>query len=226
MSNTLVKAWHFVRAINGVPTYYHGKPAVEGERLECVGELVLCNHGYHASREPLDALKFAPGPYACLVEVGGDMVESVPEAQLVARWRRPLWIADASDALRRFAKDCAVNVAQIWGADDRHMILAAEMESADACLGNGLRGCKKLAFDAACYGFLGSGDPVSDALLGSLCARIAAGLHAQETGGSMWGARNYVWRLQNTWLDAHLRDLQEELRQEEVEQRHGSDPLP
>jgi hypothetical protein len=60
-------AWHFVGA-----TLRDGRPIpADGEWLEHVGRIEICNTGLHASRRPAHALKYAPGATLCLVECDG-----------------------------------------------------------------------------------------------------------------------------------------------------------
>ena len=99
-------AWHFVSADRRLRD---GSPLVVGEWLEYSGPLVLCKGGLHASTRAIDALQYAPGPIACLVEVGGAVVRGADK--IVCSRRPPLWAIDATHALRLFARQCALDVA-------------------------------------------------------------------------------------------------------------------
>jgi len=64
-------AWHFVS-----DTLRDGRPVpADGVWLEHKGKLKMCVSGLHWSREPFDALQYAPGETLCLVEIGGEIVE-------------------------------------------------------------------------------------------------------------------------------------------------------
>ena len=64
-------AWHFVAA-----TLRDERPVpADGVWLEHEGKLKMCESGLHFSRQPFDALSYAPGDTLCLVEIGGDIVE-------------------------------------------------------------------------------------------------------------------------------------------------------
>ena len=99
-----VLAWHFVA----------GRELRDGQRLrrglyrlpEGV-KPVMCRVGFHASRRPLDALFYAPGPvvFVCRVELSGRVIEHTDK--LVASECRVLWYADATSELYRFAVWCA-----------------------------------------------------------------------------------------------------------------------
>ena len=107
-----VMAWHFV-----ADTLRDGQPVpTDGVWLESPGEIVICTSGLHASRDPFDALQYAPGEVLCRVEMDGDIVEQ-PD-KLVARRRRIIARADATDALRYFARLQALSVVHLWDAPD------------------------------------------------------------------------------------------------------------
>ena len=75
---------------------------------------VLCELGLHASRSPLDALKYAPGPIVSRVVLRGEIVHG--DDKMVATEREHLWVADATDTLRHFARLCALDVIHLWDA--------------------------------------------------------------------------------------------------------------
>ena len=109
-----VRTWHFLPT-DGRLRYGDRRAPADGEWVRCPdGELVLCEHGMHASRSPLDALRWAPGPIACRVEVRGDVIED--DNKLVGRERRILWRLDATELLRHFARLCALDCIEAWGA--------------------------------------------------------------------------------------------------------------
>ena len=104
MSNipeTIHNGWHWVDANwelrDGTPlevgaTYHVPNPA-------------LCERGLHWSREPLDALQYAPGPVCCYVQTWGETVHNSTKA--VSEYRRVLWAYDATHVLHEFACRCA-----------------------------------------------------------------------------------------------------------------------
>jgi hypothetical protein len=90
-------AWHFVGA-----TLRDGRPIpADGEWLEHVGRIEICNTGLHASRRPAHALKYAPGATLCLVECDG--IEEEHNDKLVCRRRRIIARMDAPDMRCIFA---------------------------------------------------------------------------------------------------------------------------
>ena len=71
------------------------------ERIE------MCSWGYHAARSWLDALKNAPGPVACRVQLE---VADFHNGKMVGPRRKLITHVDASRELRLFAADCAERV--------------------------------------------------------------------------------------------------------------------
>jgi hypothetical protein len=101
-------AYHFVGA-----TLRDGRPVpADGEWLEHVGPIVMCETGLHASLRPWHALLYAPGETLCRVEMDGDIVHG--NDKLVARRRRIVQRADVTDALWVFSRDEALRVAHLW----------------------------------------------------------------------------------------------------------------
>ena len=66
---------------------------------------VLCGAGYHSSPSWFDALRYAPGPVACIVEVSRPVAKDTDKA--VSRRRKLIVAKNADGLLRAFACDCA-----------------------------------------------------------------------------------------------------------------------
>lgn len=75
-----IRAWHFT---DGPTCRYDDRPIVAGETLSVEGDLVMCRHGLHASRSPLDALRYAPGAWAWRVDCWGDVQEQDDKRSVV-----------------------------------------------------------------------------------------------------------------------------------------------
>mgnify|MGYP000272883170 CR=1 FL=1 len=105
-----ILAYHFLKS-DMCSHAGHEPPWKEGETRTLDGEIVICAHGYHASRTAWDALQFAPGPVLCLVEV-----EPVKEHtdKLVSRSRRLIKAVNVERELREFAADCAERVLHFY----------------------------------------------------------------------------------------------------------------
>ena len=75
------------------------------EQYDTARPLELCRHGYHASTDILDALKYAPGPILRQVRCSGEIIES--NDKLVCRRRTEVWQHDCTRVLRLWACWCA-----------------------------------------------------------------------------------------------------------------------
>jgi hypothetical protein len=106
------QAWHFV-----AETLRDGSPIPkDGVWLEHKGPVVICESGLHASRDPFDALQYAPGSTLCLVNVDG--IEYEQEDKLVCRRRKIVARMDATEMLRYFSRMQALSVIHLWEAPD------------------------------------------------------------------------------------------------------------
>ena len=99
-------AWHFVgdKLRDGRPV-----PA-DGEWLVHEGEMKMCESGLHFSRDPFDALQYAPGATLCLVEIGGEIVENKGDDKGICSRRKIIARMDATELLRYFARMQALSV--------------------------------------------------------------------------------------------------------------------
>jgi len=92
-------AYHFVG-----DTLRDGRPVPpDGEWLRHIGPIHMCKAGLHASKDPFDALQYAPGEILCLVELDGEIIEDTDK--VVARRRKIIKRIDATDLLRKFSRD-------------------------------------------------------------------------------------------------------------------------
>ena len=106
-----IKAWHFVGN-----TLRDGRPVPkDGAWLRHAGQIRICASGLHASRQPWDALRYAPGSTLCYVECRGDVHEHGDK--LVCRERRIIMRADVSETLRYFARMRALSVVHLWTSE-------------------------------------------------------------------------------------------------------------
>jgi hypothetical protein len=104
----VIRAWHFVgRTLRDgtlVPP--------DGVKLVYPGHIKCCVSGYHASRDPFDALQYAPGTTLCLVDCSGEIIEQ--RDKLVASERKIIARMDATDLLYLFARKQALSVVHLW----------------------------------------------------------------------------------------------------------------
>ena len=155
-----VIAWHFTGE-----TLRDGRPIPPlGEWLTHDGPVVMCESGLHASRNPLDALQYAPGAIAHLVECG-DIVEEQGD-KFVCRRRKILASVDATEILRAFARRQALSVIHLWDAPDVvRRYLETGDESLRAAAGDAARDAAGAAAGDAAWAAAGAaaGDAAGDA---------------------------------------------------------------
>jgi hypothetical protein len=160
-----MKAWHFVG-----DTLRDGRPVPsDGEVLVHGGPLKLCAFGLHASRNILDALRYAPGHTICRVEVGGEIIHG--KDKLVCSERTILWRVSGEQVLRKFARMCALDVLHLWDAPaiverylktgDESIRVAAARDAAWAAAGDAARAADRDAARAAVEA--AAGDAAGDA---------------------------------------------------------------
>jgi len=101
-----MKAYHF---LNEDMTAGSGKekPWKVGEErtVPKPDRVVLCAYGYHSAPSWRDALSYAPGPVACIVEVSDPIAHD--DTKQVSATRKLLAAKDVNKELRLFACDCA-----------------------------------------------------------------------------------------------------------------------
>jgi hypothetical protein len=109
------RAWHFCKIDKaGNPVFRDGRPLPEvGEWLVHKGDVILCRSGLHASVQAIDALRYAPGSYCCLVEMG-DVLGSADD-KIVSNRRKIIAEFDATETLRQFARMVALQAVETSG---------------------------------------------------------------------------------------------------------------
>ena len=122
MPNVLL-AYHFLSE-DMTTNFGNEPPWTVGESRSVAGEIIPCKSGYHGSPTLWDALTYAPGPVACLVELSGDVQpHGDPVDKYAASTRKLLAAVNIETELRLFAADCAEHVLPIYEAaypdDDR-----------------------------------------------------------------------------------------------------------
>ena len=135
-----IYAWHFTDGNflrDGSPL-----PAV-GEWLKYSGKIRICQTGYHFSRTPWDALKYAPGDTLHLVEC--DEIEDEHSDKGVCRRRRIIASMDAAEMLRYFARMQALSV--IMDAPEMEDVVYSWLFSGDSAA----RSAARSAADSAAY---------------------------------------------------------------------------
>ena len=108
-----MKAWHFS---SGTLGYGDNRKVETGQIHKCTGEPKLCNNGMHGSIKALDAISFRKGCIVSRVNITGGVIRG--SDKVVGASREILWVADATDVLRKFARMCALDVVDKWNAPD------------------------------------------------------------------------------------------------------------
>ena len=99
-----MKAYHFLKA--DMTAGMGNEPAWKvGEERTVTRVIKLCERGYHHSPSWYDALGYAPGPMACIVEVS-DPVES-DDTKGVSRTRKLVAARNVEHTIRLWVCDCA-----------------------------------------------------------------------------------------------------------------------
>ena len=110
-----MKAYHFLR--DDMTAGSGNEPPWQlGEEREIKGEIRLCERGYHSSPTWFDALSYAHGNMACIVEVSKPI--SKDEDIQVSRKRKLIAAKNAEKTLRAWACDCAERALKKAGIKD------------------------------------------------------------------------------------------------------------
>ena len=203
--------WHFLSADRKITAYNSTTPhggvlVVPGQTLALTGRPIPCVWGLHASKRPLDALQYAPGPIVQYVRLSGSIVERADKA--CATERTCLWVMDASLALHI----CAVNFAQI--ALDAQLADGKKIDPrSQAALDVKLRWLKGQASDSEMDAAKAAAMAAAEAWRAEYAEEAAAWAVAREAAhaarAAAWApswvaSRAAVWDLQNQILEAAL----------------------
>ena len=102
------RGWHFVGSTLRDGTLI----PKDGVWLKHKGPLVMCKSGLHWSKEPFDALQYAPNATLCQIEARGDTLHDADKS--VSQERRILRRMDATELLRYFARMQALSVIHLY----------------------------------------------------------------------------------------------------------------
>ena len=104
-----IYGWHFVKADKRLG-YNDGRKIRKGTTLRVDVAPELCERGLHASPFALETLRYAPGPIACFVRLGGIIVGPNKEHpdKMAATERTVIAYVDATPPLRKFIRDTLI----------------------------------------------------------------------------------------------------------------------
>lgn len=176
--------------------------------------------GLHASRRAIDALQYAPSQVVCRVSLGGEIMHDGDKS--CATERTYLSVIDAEDTLLAFARRCALDVIDLWGAPD---IAREFLETGDENIRAQVQKAAHFAAWEAAWSAAGStaqaaawaaawaaARPAREAALESAeeAARAAARQAARDTSrkGAFEAAWSKKFKKYNDWLEAMLLDLE------------------
>jgi hypothetical protein len=153
----------------------------------------MCDSGLHASRRAIDALRYAPGPLAHLVECD-DIVDEEGD-KFVCRRRKILVTVDAAAVLRAFARWCALSVIDKWDAPEE---VVRYLRTGDDSL--------RSAAESAARSAWAAGAAARAAESAAVSARSAAwsAAGAARRQHSAAAAKAAAWAAQNERLEAML----------------------
>ena len=109
-----IKAWWFCK--ERLLPHKDSRKVKIGSTHVHKGELIICNSGFHASIQILDALKYIQGNILYRVECSGEIIQQ--SDKLVCSRRKYLASFDATDMLWHFARLCALDVVHLWNAPE------------------------------------------------------------------------------------------------------------
>ena len=142
---TTIEAWHFL-VDDRKFRYGDETKAVAGYVYSVKPPLELCGWGLHASARAIDALGYAPGAQVGRVVLSGEILSG--DDKLCATHREYLWIADASETLRGFARWCALSVIDKW---DAPQVVRDYLETGDESIRDAARAAAWTAAGAAAW---------------------------------------------------------------------------
>ena len=143
-----IKAYHFLK--DDMYGGYGGEPAwTIGETREIKGELEMCARGYHASPSWYDALSYARGNMACLVEIDDYQKDT---DKYVAYKRTLIDARNAEKVLRTWGCDCAerpLKKAKVTDERSWNAIKVARLYNEGKAIIEELAAARAAAWDAA-----------------------------------------------------------------------------
>jgi len=146
-----MKAYHFLK--EDMCGGYGNEPAWKiGEQRELpkYKELIMCQRGYHASPSFYEALNYAKGNMACIVEISGKIIKDTDK--YVAQKRKLIDAKDAEKVLRTWACDCAERALKKTKLTDKrswNAIKIARLYNEGKATKKQLNAARVVAWDAA-----------------------------------------------------------------------------
>jgi len=108
------------------------------------GKPVICQKGFHASRHPLDALKYAPGFKLHMVELMD--IETEQDDKVVAKGRKIIATIDSKSVILSCARKFASDFLHLWDAPE---VVKKYLKTGDPTLANAAANAANAAAYAA-----------------------------------------------------------------------------
>jgi len=196
------KAYHFLK--DDMTGGYGREPAWKiGEKRTVKGELVMCSWGYHASPNWYDALGYAQGNMACIVELSGEIKKDTDK--YVARTRKLIDAHNAEKVLRTWVCDCverALKRAKITDEGSWNAIKVARLFNEGKATKKELDAAGDIAWAAWATARTAAWD----------IAWAAWATAWDATKDAAWAtARTAAWDAETKWQKAHLNKLMNKL---------------
>ena len=110
---SMILAYHFLKAdMHAGEGRERAWKVGESRTIKNIQRIAICKYGYHASPTLWNALPYAPGPMACLVEVDESLASD--DTKSVHASRKLIAAVNIERELRLFAADCAEHVLYIF----------------------------------------------------------------------------------------------------------------
>lgn len=97
-----VQGWWFSRTNNKL-RYGDNRVAAIGRKHKIKGYPILCERGFHASTNILDAIQYAPGPILWKVKISGEIISSTDK--MVGTQREYTHRIDITDILNNYINE-------------------------------------------------------------------------------------------------------------------------
>ena len=107
--------WHFAAIKDGKPVMRDGKPIIIGETYT-VKKNLLCESGYHGSKNIIDALNYAPGSWLSIRKITDNVI--LGDDKVCGKNCTHIKGFDINEILREFARKCALDVIYLWDAPE------------------------------------------------------------------------------------------------------------
>jgi len=206
-----VKAYKFLK--DNMESGSGNEPAWKvGEERTFAGTIKLCESGYHSSPSFYDALQYARGNIACIVEVSKP-VEKQGDKQ-VSKTLKIVTAYNAEKVLRNWACDCAeraLKKAKVTDEKSWNAIKVARLYNAGEATVNELAAARSAAEDArAAWAAAWAAEAAARAAWAA-AEDARAAWAAAEDARAAWAAAWAAEAAEIKWQKRHLDKLMEEL---------------